>query len=193
MTTKAEADLKQMMEQFRDLRLSMGKPDGYTYYGMEDFLLRHGVWHKPVKYPRGMIPGAPKCCFANALIMAVLRGYHYIEGLAIPDIRITLPVYHGWNIDHRGRLVDTTWENTGLAYCGVEFSIGRADYTQWFDDASVLDNPRNQNAIYKEPWTGENFNLVWRKSKALKQIEEAKAKRNAVAEIIGKEVPPCEP
>jgi hypothetical protein len=176
-----ERELYDWMVKLRDLKKSGGLMEGYAYCGMEDFLLQHGVWYRPAA---GMIPprqGAPKSCFGNALWNAALYKVPYIEGVALPGVSIIngvalpslntprLPVHHGWNLDCDGELCDTTWMNHGLAYLGVEFSVGRADNATWFDDGSVLDNPRNQFKIYREPWTGENFNLVWRQSKPLRQ------------------------
>lgn len=142
--------------------------NGFAYRGIEDFLLHHGIWYRP----NGKIPpkqGAPKQCFGNALLNAALYGVSYIEGVALAG-KLLVPMHHGWNLDMDDELCDTTWMNTGAAYLGVEFSMGRADNAMWFDDATVLDNPRNRFKLYREPWQGENHNLYWRKSKQMRRI-----------------------
>jgi hypothetical protein len=161
-----ELDLKLYLEQFRDLRKTM-TDRSLPYYGMEDFLLQHGVWYRPTGTPP--IQGAPKSCFGNAWFAAVMHGVPYIEGMALAP-RLPVPVHHAWNLDVDGKLADTTWMNEGLAYIGVQFSVGRADNATWFDDATVLDNPRDHHKIYRQPWTGENFNLHWRTSKPMRLL-----------------------
>ena len=164
-----ELELKGQLEMFRDLKIRSGILSGFHYRGMEDFLLQHGEWHRPTEPIRDR-QGAPKQCFGNALVLAVTRGYRYFEGIALPDIPVRISMHHGWCLTPDGALVDNTWMNTGLAYLGVEFSVGRVDNAMWFDDASVLDNPRSRFKIYREPWTGENFNLIWRRSKPLRNL-----------------------
>lgn len=62
------------------------------------------------------------------------------------------PVHHAWNLDRDGKLFDRTWKNSGIAYLGVVFSIGRIVDTY---GRSVLDDPESEFAIVREPWTGE--------------------------------------
>jgi hypothetical protein len=165
-----EQSLKQQLEQYRSLKRDGHILSEFAYCGVEDFLLQHGEWQRPTQ-PLALPRGAPKSCFGNALYLAATLGYRYIEGMAIPDISVPIAMHHGWNLTRDGVLVDNTWMNTGLAYLGVEFSVGRADNAMWFDDGCVLDNPRSRFKIYREPWTGENFNLVWRKSKHVRQLK----------------------
>lgn len=186
MITGHQAALLRDMETYRQLR-GPG-PVCYEYSCIQDFLLREGVWYHPCPLPAGVPYGAPKSCFGNALLLAIQRGWTYVEGLAIPDIGVHLPVHHGWNVTPDGNLIDATWRTIGLAYIGVPFSIGRADHAQWFDNACVLDNPRDRFRIYKEKWQGENWHKVWRKSKARKQIEqylEANRERSTTHRQIG--------
>jgi hypothetical protein len=168
------------LERLRDMKRQQGEvPEGWVYEGIEDFVLQHGVWYRPTGWPPRQ--GAPKSCFGNAVMNAALYGVKYIEGMALPGMTFIngvplpslsgprRPIHHAWNLDVDGQLCDNTWMNKGLAYIGVEFSVGRADNATWFDDASVLDNPRSRK-LYRQPWTGENYNLVWRKSKALRLL-----------------------
>lgn len=166
----AEQQLKQHLEQWVELK--KGRiVNGAAYHGVEDFLLQHGVWYRAEMIPD--YQGAQKACFGNAMLIAMVRGYRYVEGYALAP-KIPMPIHHAWNLDKQGRLYDSTWMNTALAYIGVEFSVGRADNAIWFDDATVLDNPRNRFKILREPWAGENYNLVWRKSKMRKLVESKK-------------------
>jgi hypothetical protein len=166
---KAERQLKWYLEQMRNLKRSTYPVNGEVYgvyYGMEDFLLQHGVWYRPVGIPPRQ--DAPNYCFGNALICSVAYGVPYIEGIGIGP-RDLVPVHHAWNLDDQGDLADTTWMNTGLAYLGVEFSTGRASDALRFKNR-VLDNPSDRHKIYKEPWQGENFNLIWRKWKPMRRL-----------------------
>jgi len=161
----------QWLTLLRDLLRSNGIPNGYTYAGVGDFLLRHGVWYEPRPLPKSIRHGAPRQCFANAVMLGRIKGLRYVEGYALAQFKgdALLPVQHGWNLDRDGNLIDATWREPGLAYLGVEFSVGRAENALWFDDASVLDNPKSRYRIFKEPWLGENFNLAWRRSNKLRR------------------------
>lgn len=165
---KNEIEVEQYLKQMRELKLNhFNKHPDAIYLGMEDFLLQHGLWYRNTSTPD--MQGAPRCCFGNAILLAAQRGYRYVEGVALAPL-LPFPVHHGWNLTPEGELFDSTWMNGGLAYIGVEFSLGRADNASWFDDATVLDNPRNRFKIYREPWTGENFNIKWRFSKHIRWI-----------------------
>lgn len=168
---EAQQAIEKHLKMILDLKKSQcHKPEGYAYYGNEDFLLQHGRWFAILPFPcRQVTQGAVKACFGNALMRSVLYGYRYIEGYAMAP-KIGLPIHHAWNADKDWNLIDSTWMNTGLAYYGVEFSAGRADNATWFDNSTVLDNPFDRWSLYKEPWQGENFNRVWRKSKAFKTL-----------------------
>jgi hypothetical protein len=145
---------------------------GFVYAGIGDFLLRHGAWQQPQPLASHIRPGAPRQCFGNALALGRLKGLRYVEGYAIPvlDGKLLLPVHHGWNLDRDGNLIDSTWRSPGLAYLGVEFSLGRAENAIWFDDGNVLDNRRSEFRIFREPWIGENFNLKWRRSNKVRRL-----------------------
>jgi hypothetical protein len=168
--TGYEQKLRQILEQQRDLKQG-NFPADYAYSGMEDFLLRHGVWHRSDGQPS--FQGKRGVCFGNALMIAAVNGWPYIEGVALP-VSEKEPIHHAWNLHPNGELIDVTWMNQGLAYLGVEFSVGRADNATWFDNASVLDNHGKRNRLYRQPWRGENFNLIWRKSKYTRQLLKAR-------------------
>ena len=164
-----ETLLENWLKQMRDVKIQAGILKGFHYRGIEDFVLQHGVWYRP----NGLRPptkGAPKACFGNALFTGALHGLKYIEGFSLAP-KLPFAIHHAWNLDVNGNLADTTWLNSGLAYLGVEFSLGRADNAAWFDDGTVLDNPRSRQKLYRQPWTGENYNLVWRRSKPMREIE----------------------
>jgi hypothetical protein len=153
----------------------------YAYCGMEEFLLQHGRWSVVIPFPEGERHGAPRVCFGNAIMLAAEKGYEYIEGVAVsPKAKL---FHHGWNIDREGRLIDSTWMNTGLAYLGVQFSLGRADHASWEDDASILHNPRNQDALFKNPWHGEDYGMKWPESAAMKVLRMAVAELNGGQEV----------
>jgi hypothetical protein len=175
MTTMSELTTEQerlldYLEKFKAIRGSFLGLKGWAYCGIEDFILQHGQWFNITPIPTNVIQGAPKCCFGNAIIQAALHGYRYIEGYATTSITAPLAFHHAWNADQYGNLIDSTWMNTGTAYIGIEFSLGRADSASWFDDATVLDNPGNRWKIFKEPWNGEDFSIKWPKSPALKSL-----------------------
>lgn len=170
--TDHQTELVRYLEMMRKMR-GETPPEGYTYAGLEDFLIREGTWYEPRPLPSGISTGTPRCCFQNALVLAILHGFAYIEGLAVPDIGIPLPALHAWNLTPEGQLVDNTWADPGLAYIGVPFTIGRADRSVWFDNASVLDNPRRAHDIYRFPWHGEKH-ILWPTSPYRKKLERMK-------------------
>jgi hypothetical protein len=161
--------LTEQLEMVVSIKKSHERPVGIIYYGSEDFVLQHGVWHEVIPMPVKVNVGSPKHCFGNALALAAVRGYKYIEGFALSDRAAGLAYHHAWNLDEQSRLIDNTWMNQGDAYLGVEFSVGRADSATWFDNASVLDNYGNRYQLYRRRWTGEVHSLKWRRSKILKK------------------------
>lgn len=138
---------------------------GYAYSCAQEFVLKHGVWYRPTAIPLLTLKGAPKQCYGNAIVLCLKYGWKYVEGFALPPFGI--PVQHAWNLDEQGVVWDTTWMNTGLAYLGVEFSLGRADDASWNGDASVLDDSNRGFPIFKEPWKGEDHSIKWPESYGL--------------------------
>jgi hypothetical protein len=147
-----DSAITQWLTMLRDTCRGHGPFNGYTYAGIGDFLLQHGVWYEPRSLPARVRRGLPRRCFHNALRLAKTRGYRYIEGYAVADIGVLFPAYHAWNLDRDGKLVDNTWDEVGLAYFGVEFPLDVAKKALRYGDGSVLDNPKSRFAIFKVPW-----------------------------------------
>lgn len=141
---------------------------GFAYDGSWGFVLEHGVaWSGELTMPAGILPGAPRMCFGNAIAVAVVEGLRYVEGFAMHS-RIPLPIHHAWNLDADDRPVDVTWApmaaELGLgpvAYLGVEFSVERADDATWNGDANVLDDDQRGWPILRQPWEGEPDDIEW--------------------------------
>ena len=133
--------------------------DGFAYTSAADFLVQHGVDYRPghawLHYPRG----TQLQCFGNAIKLAAQYGLRYCEGVALsPKGEV---IAHGWNLDDKGLLVDSTWCKTGLVYIGVEFSLERADDATWNGDASVLADEHRGFPLFRQRWTGEDPAIVW--------------------------------
>lgn len=152
---------------------------GTIYRGPADFILQHGEEFEPQALPEEYEYGAPKLCFANALILAATSGLVYVQGYAFGPFG--LPIPHAWNVDAEGGLVDTTWQSEetdsglrvpmpGSAYLGVRFSVGRADDALWNGDADVVDDWQRRWPLLREPWTGEDFEREWEPTEALRTI-----------------------
>jgi hypothetical protein len=140
------------------LRRCTRRPDGYTYAGIGDFLLRHGEWHEPQPCPAKVPRGMPRNCFHNALALASRRrrrGYRYVEGYAMPNIGLPLAVHHAWCLDGDGHLIDNTWEVPGLAYLGVPFSLDVARRALGRRGNTVLDNPEARHILFRNPFRCE--------------------------------------
>ena len=159
------------MEGMKAMKATMKIADQFHYKGMEHFLLEHGRWYTPQPWPKKFKQGAPKQCFANAMLLGASKGLRYVEGLAIADISIALPIHHGWNVDEHDNVIDNTWLNTGLLYFGVEFSVGRADDAIWNGNCTVLDDYRRRHPLYRQPWLGEDYSLKWEPSEAMKVFQ----------------------
>lgn len=87
----------------------------YGYFGLEDFVLRHGRVFEPAPLPRGVRRGRMTLCYMNAALLAIEdRRFTYCEGFAAGII----PVMHAWVCDDQGRALDVTWKD-GKQYVGV--------------------------------------------------------------------------
>jgi len=145
---------------------------GHEYCGMHDFLLRHGKFYEPSHLAEGMWTGAPRCCYGNAIILGVKENLRYVEGIAISGVH-PMPIEHAWNTRH-GLAIDCTWEPVGLAYFGVEFSVGRADDATWNGDGSVLNDYHRHHPLFRKPWKGEDWLKVWPRSPRIAHIKRNK-------------------
>jgi len=171
--TPDQQSLRSVLEQLRNAIPT--RPD-LVYRMAPDFVLRHGAWYSPAPWRREWRQGLPKHCFGNALALAHVHGWRYVEGYALAP-KLPLPILHAWNVTPAGEMADVTWRNIGLAYLGVEFSAGRADDATWNGDASVLDDFRRGWPIFRQVWTGEPPGLDWAPSEALRMLTEALGKR----------------
>lgn len=110
--------LKTCLVVLRKERKGRRLPPGVHYYGVMDFLLRHGRHWTPAPLPARYPIGFVRECFRNATLLAMhFRNLTYCEGYACS----VLPVAHAWCIDREGRVVDNTWRNSGAEYFGVAF------------------------------------------------------------------------
>lgn len=165
--TPAQIALREALEKMRDLV----KPEhGLVYRFGWDFVLQHGKWYEPCPYPD--IPsGLPKRCYATSILQAADRGWKYVEGYAfMPRDKgfSWVPIHHAWNATLEG-LVDSTWDNGGDAYFGVEFDVERAQDATWEGDASVLDDFRRGWPLFKQRWEGER---EWPESEFTKLVRD---------------------
>jgi hypothetical protein len=151
---------------------------GYAYDSPYDFLLQHGRWYTPAALPPDIPRGAPKSCFGNAIVAAILYDLTYVEGYASLNIgQGAIPFEHAWCTDASRRVYEVTWPEIGMAYYGVEFGVERADDCTWNGDATVLQDHRRHYPLLRAPWTGEPIGLTWPESPRLAVLYDIKAQR----------------
>jgi len=175
-----EQDLRQHLEDMDRLRLQRG----WVYSSPQRFVLTHGVTGAPHPVPPGMWQGRPRCCFDNAITVAMLYDIPYIEGYALLGLDgQTLALHHAWNLDAHGRVIDVTWHPyVGLAYLGVQFAPERADEATWNFDGTILEDDKRRYPLLREPWHGEPPGVVWPHSPRLDRIRRMKRR------LLGQEV-----
>jgi hypothetical protein len=176
---KAQAKL---VRQLRELDACSPALKSHHYHSPYDFLLQHGQWYKPRPYPPRFYIGLPKMCFGNSIVVAVEHGLRYVEGFMLmplilgmregvvygsSDCAEGLAIHHAWNTDAKGRLYDSTLENSAFAYLGAEFAVERADDCTWNGNNSVLFDEHRGYPLLKEPWKGEPEGVVWPPSERL--------------------------
>lgn len=107
------SDLKQYL-------LSVGKITTQKTY--ESIVLKYGRAFEAPAHPRpeGIRKGRDKRCFMNSYRLTE-QGYHYVEGFAIPNISVAIPVQHAWVVDDNDNVIETTWPESGLEYYGIIF------------------------------------------------------------------------
>lgn len=122
MSTKSDKMLHDTVKQMADIFSTMNKREGYKYSSSEDLVLKQGKFFTPEKRPEDVKLGSKKECFANASKLALERSnLTYVEGYAMVNDRLPLPIAHAWCVDKKGRVIDNTWENPGVSYFGVPF------------------------------------------------------------------------
>ena len=117
MTSPAEKILKEYLSS-----VSTNFPTQKTY---EAIVLEHGRKFAPPVTPRpkGIRKGRNRLCFMNAYRLANREDFRYVEGFAISDIGILIPVQHAWVVDNKDNVIETTWKESGLAYSGIVFDL----------------------------------------------------------------------
>jgi hypothetical protein len=165
--TENQQSMLTYCEMMKRMRVEMGAGDEFVYKGMEHFLLDHGCWYEPTSWDAEKYnEGIPRACFHNSMNLASgRRRLRYVEGYAYIEKIVGFPIHHAWNLDSDGRLVDTTWRNTGVLYFGVEFSTSRAKAIISPGEATVLDNWRDGHSLFRQPWAGEDFAREWKGTK----------------------------
>jgi hypothetical protein len=124
-------------------------PPGWVYASPYDFILQHGAFYTPTPRPAGYYQGAPKCCFGNAIVAAVLHADRYVEGWALLSVggEPGIGLEHAWVTPGDGVAYEVTTDAPWLAYWGIEFSVERADNCTWEGDATVLNDYRRHHPL----------------------------------------------
>lgn len=178
-----EAVLRPMVEKalIKHRDAFIGPPE-LVYKGAGDFLLQHGTFFtrvaeipEPHRAPRGF-------CYGSAIAAAGKYGEKYFEGVALAPVCESTRVreseqgilaMHAWNVhpDRPNLVIDRTWwDAPGAIYCGVEFSVERADDCTWNGDACVLHDNLRGFPLFRQRWNGEPAGLVWPVSERLEII-----------------------
>lgn len=113
----------------RNLQRRCNNHGDFTYAGMEDLLIQHGMRWKPQPLPEkwiGKVVCYPKACFDNSYRLAARSKGRllYVEGVAVGII----PVHHAWCADSEGNVIDPTWGTfrdigVGTIYHGVAIPV----------------------------------------------------------------------
>ena len=87
----------------------------------QQFVLDHGWWYEPIEVPRSIATGSIQECHTNAVDLVLAdSSLCYCEGFALFKGG-GQPTIHAWVTDERGRAIDNTWPQPGVAYAGVPF------------------------------------------------------------------------
>lgn len=101
------------------------------FMSANNYVLERGEEFKPRPLPKEEehLRGPVGQCYKNAIDVALGMGgrerredLRYVEGFALPNIAIGIPIRHGWLVDPEGNVLDVTWPEVGLEYIGVPFS-----------------------------------------------------------------------
>ena len=103
-------------------------------------------------------------------------GLQYVEGYALLSLNDepALAMPHAWVPDAPAGAYEVTTPLPGLAYCGMPFSVERADDTTWWSDASVLDDWKRKHSLLCQPSQGETLLRHYRPSLASRQLRRRK-------------------
>ncbi len=141
-----------------------------VYDGPADFVVTHGRFYIADRVETLLA----RHCYANAIAMAGMRRWKYVEGYALPPIEagvLMRPIPHAWSVDESHLAVEVTWPEPAAAYLGVEFSLGRADDASWNGDACVLLDEKRGWPLFQRPWEGEDYVLAWPVNPRLEMLE----------------------
>lgn len=111
----------------------------------QEIVLEFGWWYEPVKLDQGVATGTPQQCHKNATDLALADdSLIYCEGYALFKSG-SVPTLHAWVTDGKGRAIDNTWSQPGVAYAGVPFQTLFVNLTALKNQAtiSLLDDYQN--------------------------------------------------
>lgn len=162
-------NLRQLRKQLAITDATYPLLPGLAYRSPYGFVAEHGREYRIEPWSRFPYPqGLQRHCFGNAINLAAVFGLKYVEGVAVaPSLQVIL---HGWAADEQGRVIDSTWMNTGLLYLGVEFSVERGDDATWNGDAHVLNDENRNYPVFQKRWEGEDYSLTWPYSDRLEAL-----------------------
>lgn len=129
------------------LRCSEATPAARAAFkrSLQEFVLQYGWWFEPAKLDQRFATGTPQECHKNATDLALAyESLIYCEGYALFKSG-SLPTLHAWVTDGKGRAIDNTWPQPGVAYAGVPFQSLFVNMTSLKNQAtiSLLDDFQN--------------------------------------------------
>jgi hypothetical protein len=172
-STPAEYELERQLHALATTCPQHLRALGYWYDSPYHFLLQHGQWYTPRSLPSDIPLLAPKACFGNALVTALLKDLIYVEGYAgmSNGHMDVLAFHHAWCTNALGQLFDVTWPEPEVAYFGVQFSAWRADNCLWEGDATILWDHHRGFPLLRKPWNGEPEGIRWPTTPSMKYIQ----------------------
>jgi len=111
----------------------------------QQFVLAHGWWYEPLGVPDTIASGSTKECHKNAVDLTMNDpSLVYCEGYALFKSGSS-PTIHAWVTDGRGKAIDNTWPQPGVAYAGIPFTSLFVSMTALKNNAiiSLLDDYMN--------------------------------------------------
>ena len=177
--SQTEHTESEVVRQYLETMLEMKKqcgvdlPQGFLYWGLEDFLLQHGRKYASAqlsqeelallrKVVRKDSRFVAKQCFYNAQTIALAShgGIDYVEGVAYCKL---IPMDHAWNAIN-GKVVDLTWRGrndempimgiipTGWEYWGVALPHDsvRRYWNRFGESNAMLQNHRERHPLFRK-------------------------------------------